>query len=70
MNGRPMKRFSRAILALVVGDRRTSWPVKKSSNLNLVTSQGVGQSIGSVTITETDKGLGVLRPDLKTLPPW
>lgn len=25
--------------------------------MNLVTSQGVGQSIGSVTITETDKGL-------------
>ncbi len=25
--------------------------------MNLVTSQGVGQSIGNVTITETDKGL-------------
>ncbi len=31
-------------------------PVKKVE-MNLVTSQGVGQSIGNVTITETDKGL-------------
>lgn len=36
--------------------------------MNLVTSQGVGQSIGSVTITETDKGLE-FSPDLKALPP-
>jgi len=36
--------------------------------MNLVTSQAVGQSIGEVKITETDKGLE-FAPDLKALPP-
>ena len=31
--------------------------VSEDVPLNLVTSQGVGQSIGSVKITETDRGL-------------
>lgn len=35
--------------------------------LNLVTSQSVGQAIGSVNITETDKGLE-FTPDLRALP--
>lgn len=36
--------------------------------MNLVTSQGVGQAIGTVTIAETAKGLK-FTPDLKALPP-
>ncbi|MFA1645849.1 MAG: superoxide dismutase [Cu-Zn] SodC2, partial [Enterobacteriaceae bacterium] len=50
-----MKRFTLAILALVVsaGAQAASDEVE----MNLVTPQGVGQSIGTVTITETDKGL-------------
>jgi Cu-Zn family superoxide dismutase len=36
--------------------------------LNLVTSQGVGQAIGSVKISETAKAWN-LRPTLKALPP-
>ena len=62
-----MKRFSLAILALVVATGPHKLPVKKFE-MNLVTSQGVGQSIGSVTTTETDKGLE-FSPDLKALPP-
>ncbi|EHK2829422.1 superoxide dismutase family protein, partial [Escherichia coli] len=61
-----MKRFSLAILALVVATG--SQAASEKVEMNLVTSQGVGQSIGSVTITETDKGLE-FSPDLKALPP-
>ena len=61
-----MKRFTLAALTLVVcaGAQAASEEVK----MNLVTSQGIGQSIGTVTITETDKGLE-FSPDLKALPP-
>jgi Cu-Zn family superoxide dismutase len=61
-----MKRFTLASLTLVVcaGAQAASEEVK----MNLVTSQGIGQSIGTVTITETDKGLE-FSPDLKALPP-
>ncbi|QOV65979.1 superoxide dismutase [Cu-Zn] SodC [Kosakonia pseudosacchari] len=61
-----MKRFSLALLALVVcaGAQAASEEVE----MNLVTAQGVGQSIGSVKISETDKGLE-FAPDLKALPP-
>ncbi|PDO82456.1 superoxide dismutase [Cu-Zn] SodC [Kosakonia pseudosacchari] len=61
-----MKRFSLAVLALVVcaGAQAASEEVE----MNLVTAQGVGQSIGSVKISETDKGLE-FAPDLKALPP-
>ena len=61
-----MKRFTLAILALVVsaGAQAASDEVE----MNLVTPQGVGQSIGTVTITETDKGLE-LTPALNALPP-
>lgn len=50
-----MKRFTLAALTLVVcaGAQAASEEVK----MNLVTSQGIGQSIGTVKITETDKGL-------------
>ncbi len=61
-----MKRFSLAILALVVATGAQA--ASEKVEMNLVTSQGVGQSIGSVTITETDKGLE-FSPDLKALPP-
>ena len=61
-----MKRFALAMVTLVVcaGAHAASEDVE----MNLVTSQGVGQSIGTVKITETDKGLE-FAPDLKALPP-
>lgn len=61
-----MKRFALAMVALVVcaGAQAASDEVE----MNLVTSQGVGQSIGTVKITETDKGLE-FAPNLKALPP-
>lgn len=50
-----MKRFALALITLVVcaGAQAASDEVE----MNLVTPQGVGQSIGTVKITETDKGL-------------
>lgn len=61
-----MKRFALAMVTLVVcaGAQAASDEVE----MNLVTSQGVGQSIGTVKITETDKGLE-FAPNLKALPP-
>ncbi|WLI77226.1 superoxide dismutase [Cu-Zn] SodC [Kosakonia sp. H02] len=61
-----MKRFSLAVLALLTcaGAQAASEEVE----MNLVTAQGVGQSVGSVKISETDKGLE-FAPDLKALPP-
>lgn len=61
-----MKRFTLALVTLVVcaGAHAASDEVE----MNLVTSQGVGQSIGTVKITETDKGLE-FAPNLKALPP-
>lgn len=61
-----MKRLSLALLTLLActGAQAASEKVE----MNLVTSQGVGQSIGEVTIAETEKGLE-FTPDLKALPP-
>lgn len=61
-----MKRLSLAVLTLLActGAQAAS----KTVEMNLVTSQGVGQSIGEVTITQTEKGLE-FTPDLKALPP-
>lgn len=61
-----MKRLNLAVLTLLVcaGAQAASEKVE----MNLVTAQGVGQSIGDVTITETGKGLE-FTPDLKALPP-
>lgn len=61
-----MKRFSLAMLALLTcaGAQAASEEVQ----MNLVTAQGVGQSVGSVKISETDKGLE-FAPDLNALPP-
>lgn len=61
-----MKRLSLAVLTLLActGAQAASETVE----MNLVTSQGVGQSIGEVTIAQTEKGLE-FTPDLKALPP-
>ncbi|WP_260864517.1 superoxide dismutase [Cu-Zn] SodC [Citrobacter sp. Marseille-Q6884] len=61
-----MKRLSLAIITLLAcaGAQAASENVE----INLVTSQGVGQAIGSVTISETAKGLE-FTPNLKALPP-
>nr|WP_318381875.1 superoxide dismutase [Cu-Zn] SodC [uncultured Enterobacter sp.] len=61
-----MKRLSLAILTLLAcaGAQAASEEVE----MNLVTSGGIGQSVGTVKISETDKGLE-FAPDLKALPP-
>ena len=61
-----MKRLSLAIITLLAcaGAQAASEKVV----MNLVTSQGVGQEIGTVTIAESAKGLE-FTPDLKALPP-
>lgn len=61
-----MKRFVLTVVALAfcAGAQAASDEVE----MNLVTSQGIGQSIGTVTITETEKGLE-FSPNLKALPP-
>ena len=61
-----MKCFSLAVLTLFVcaGAQAASTEVK----MNLVTAEGTGQSVGTVNISETDKGLK-FTPDLKGLPP-
>ncbi|MBJ8832495.1 superoxide dismutase [Cu-Zn] SodC2 [Citrobacter freundii] len=62
-----MKRLSLAIITLLAcaGAQAAS---EEKVTMNLVTSQGVGQAIGTVTIAETAKGLK-FTPDLKALPP-
>ena len=61
-----MKRFALALvtLACCAGAQAASEEVE----MNLVTAQGIAQSIGTVKITETDKGLE-FAPDLKAIPP-
>lgn len=61
-----MKCFSLAVLTLFVcaGAQAASTEVK----MNLVTAEGTGQSVGTVNISETDKGLK-FTPDLKGFPP-
>jgi Cu-Zn family superoxide dismutase len=61
-----VKRLSLAMLTLLTcaGVQAASEKVE----MNLVTPQGIGQSIGTVTVAETDKGL-TFTPDLKALPP-
>ncbi|MRS16837.1 superoxide dismutase [Cu-Zn] SodC2 [Enterobacteriaceae bacterium RIT691] len=61
-----MQRVTLAILTLAVSS--SVWAASTEVEMNLVTSQAVGQSIGKVSITETDKGLE-FAPDLKALPP-
>ncbi|QMR78033.1 superoxide dismutase [Cu-Zn] SodC [Enterobacter sp. RHBSTW-00175] len=61
-----MKRFALALVTLAVcaGAQAASDEVE----MNLVSPLGVGQSIGTVKITETDKGLE-FAPHLHSLPP-
>lgn len=61
-----MKRFSLALLALVVCS--AAHAASEKVELNLVTPKGIGDPVGAVTINETDKGLEFV-PDLRTLPP-
>lgn len=60
-----MKRVSLAMLTLLVC--ASAQANSEKVEMNLVTSQGIGQAIGTVTIAETDKGLQ-FTPDLKALP--
>ncbi|EGT4255647.1 superoxide dismutase [Cu-Zn] SodC2 [Citrobacter amalonaticus] len=61
-----MKRLNLAVLTLLAC--ASAQAASEKVEMNLVTSQGVGQSIGEVTIAETEKGLE-FTPDLKALPP-
>jgi len=61
-----MKRLSLAMLTLCAC--ATAQAASQDVELNLVTDQGIGPSVGTVKITETDKGLE-FAPDLKALPP-
>ncbi|HBI09987.1 MAG TPA: superoxide dismutase [Cu-Zn] SodC2, partial [Franconibacter pulveris] len=57
-----MKRFSLAMLALLACGAAQA--ASEEVEMNLVTPQGIGQSIGTVKISETDNGLE-FAPDLK-----
>jgi len=61
-----MKRLSLALLAMLTCGAAQA--ASEKVEMNLVTPQGIGHSLGSVTINETDKGLE-FAPDLRTLPP-
>lgn len=61
-----MKRISLAMFVLLASAGAQA--ASEEVGMNLVTSQGIGQSVGSVKISETDKGLE-FAPDLKGLPP-
>ncbi|EPP1033672.1 superoxide dismutase [Cu-Zn] SodC [Cronobacter turicensis] len=61
-----MKRLTLAAMALLTCG--VVQAVSQEVDLHLATDQGVGQSVGTVKITETDKGLE-FAPDLKGLPP-
>ncbi len=59
-----MKRFTLITLVLLSGAAQAA---SEKVEMNLVTAQAVGQSIGTITVEETDKGLK-FTPDLKALP--
>ncbi|KAB0958894.1 superoxide dismutase [Cu-Zn] SodC2, partial [Cronobacter sakazakii] len=61
-----MKRLTLAAMALLVCGAAQA--ASEEVELHLVTDKGVGQSVGMVKITETDKGLE-FAPDLNGLPP-
>ena len=54
-----MKRLSLAIITLLACAGAQA-AIEEKVTMNLVTSQGVGQAIGTVTIAETAKGLNRL----------
>ncbi|CCJ75064.1 Superoxide dismutase [Cu-Zn] precursor [Cronobacter muytjensii 530] len=61
-----MKRLTLAALVLLACGAAQA--ASEEVELRLATDQGVGQSVGTVKITETDKGLE-FAPDLNGLPP-
>ncbi|EKM0371023.1 superoxide dismutase [Cu-Zn] SodC2 [Cronobacter turicensis] len=61
-----MKRLTLAAIALLACGAAQA--ASEEVELRLATDKGVGQSVGTVKITETDKGLE-FAPDLKGLPP-
>jgi superoxide dismutase, Cu-Zn family len=61
-----MKRVTLTLLTLAISTG--AYAASTEVEMNLVTPQTVGQSIGEVKITETDRGLE-FAPDLKALPP-
>jgi len=61
-----MKRITLTLLTLAISTG--AYAASTEVEMNLVTPQTVGQSIGEVKITETEKGLE-FTPDLKALPP-
>ena len=61
-----MKKLTLTLLALSLSGGALA--ASTTVEMNMVTDQSVGQSIGEVTISETDKGLE-FAPDLKALPP-
>ena len=61
-----MQRVSLTLISLTMS--ASALAASTDVDMNLVTSQAIGQSIGTVKISETDKGLE-FAPDLKALPP-
>ena len=61
-----MKKITLTLLALTLSGG--AFAASTTVEMNLVTDQSVGQSIGNITLTETDKGLQ-FTPNLKALPP-
>ncbi|SUB71152.1 Superoxide dismutase [Cu-Zn] precursor [Pluralibacter gergoviae] len=61
-----MKKLTLTLLALSLSGGALA--ASTTVEMNMVTDQSVGQSIGEVKISETDKGLE-FAPDLKALPP-
>lgn len=61
-----MKRLSLAMVTLLAC--ASAQAASEKVEMNLVTAQGVGQSIGTVVIDETEGGLK-FTPHLKALPP-
>lgn len=66
INGGLMQRLSLTILILAACS--AAHAASEKVTMNLVTAHSVGQSIGSVTISETANGLQ-FKPELKTLSP-
>ncbi|EMO0474078.1 superoxide dismutase [Cu-Zn] SodC2 [Pluralibacter gergoviae] len=61
-----MKKLTLTLLSLSLSGGALA--ASTTVEMNMVTDQSVGQSIGEVKISETDKGLE-FAPDLKALPP-
>ncbi|WP_034947788.1 superoxide dismutase family protein [Erwinia oleae] len=60
-----MKRLT--LIAALIAGCSTAYAASEKVEIKLATTQGAGESIGSVTIDETEYGL-TFTPDLKSLP--